>query len=113
MHSQLFDSRGLANLDIVLDYIPFLDGSAVVTAANGAFEERDNLLSSGPNDRHFTVLVDQNDRATLRFGNGASGTPPTGTVNIVYKTGGGESGNVDAERHAHSGAQERGEADGD
>lgn len=70
--TQLFDARGLVDLDI--------------------------LLGSEPNDRHFMVLVDQNDRATIRFGNGTSGAPPTGTVQIAYKTGGGAGGNVDAGR---------------
>jgi hypothetical protein len=98
MHTQLFDSRGLANLDLILDRTPYLDGSARITAANGAFTEKDSLLGSGPNDRHFMVLVDQNDRALVRFGNGASGAPPTGTVIITYKTGGGAAGDVDAGR---------------
>jgi hypothetical protein len=97
-HTQLYDSRGLSDLDIMLDHTPYLDGSAVVSAANGIYEERDNLLGSGPNDLHYTVLVDQNDRATVRFGNGTSGAPPTGTVRITYKTGGGLGGNVDAGR---------------
>lgn len=70
--TQLFDARGLVDLD--------------------------SLLGSEPNDRHFMVLVDQNDRATIRFGNGTSGAPPTGTVQIAYKTGGGAGGNVDAGR---------------
>ena len=95
-HTQLFDARGLADLDIVLDHTPYLDGSARVSAAGGAYEERDSLLGSGPNDRHFMVLVDQNDRATLRFGNGRLGAPPTGTVHVTYKTGGGSAGNVEA-----------------
>lgn len=97
-HTQLYDSRGLADLDIMLDHNPYIDGSAVVSAANGDYLERDSLLGSGPNDLHYTVLVDQNDRATIRFGNGTSGAPPTGTVRITYKTGGGIDGNVDAER---------------
>lgn len=33
--TQLFDARGLADLDIVLDHTPYLDGSAAVSAANG------------------------------------------------------------------------------
>lgn len=99
-HTQRIDVRGLADLDVVLDHTPYLDGSAVVTASNGTYAERDSLLGSGPNDLHFLVLVDQNDRATLRFGNGASGTPPTGTVTVTYKTGGGAAGNVDAGRIA-------------
>jgi hypothetical protein len=97
-HTQLFDSRGLANLNIVLDYTPYLDGSATISAANGIYVEKESLLNSGPNDRHFVVLVDQNDRATIRFGNGTSGAPPTGTLTITYKTGGGSGGNVDAGR---------------
>jgi hypothetical protein len=96
--TQLFDARGLADLDILLDYGPYLDGSAEVSAANGSYTEVDSLLGSGPNDRHFVVLVDQSDRATVRFGNGTSGAPPTGTVQISYKTGGGSDGNVDAGR---------------
>lgn len=95
---QLFDSRGLADLDIILDHTPYLDASVAVSAANGTFVEKESLLGSGPNDRHFLVLVDQNDRATVRFGNGTSGAPPTGTVTVAYKTGGGAAGNVDAGR---------------
>jgi hypothetical protein len=95
---QLFDSRGLADLDIILDHTPYLDGSVAVSAANGTFIEKESLLGSGPNDRHFVVLVDQNDRATVRFGNGTSGAPPTGTVTVTYKIGGGAAGNVDAGR---------------
>jgi len=96
--TQLYDARGLADLDVVLDHTPYLDGSATVSAANGDYAEVDSLLGSEPNDRHFMVLVDQNDRATVRFGNGTSGAPPTGTVKVTYKTGGGAGGNVDAGR---------------
>ena len=95
-HAQLFDARGLAGLDIILDRTPYLDGSAVASAANGPYVEEESLLGSGPNDRHFLVLVDQNDRATVRFGNGTSGAPPSGTISASYKTGGGAGGNVEA-----------------
>ncbi|HVJ14791.1 MAG TPA: baseplate J/gp47 family protein [Polyangiaceae bacterium] len=97
-HRQLFEARGLANLDVPLDHTPYLDGSARVSTAQGTFSEVPNLLDSGANDRHFVVLVDQNDRATLRFGNGVSGLAPSGTITLEYKTGGGAHGNVDAER---------------
>ncbi|MBI5531845.1 MAG: baseplate J/gp47 family protein [Deltaproteobacteria bacterium] len=97
-HSQLFDSRGLAGLDLLLDRTPYLDGSASISASNGAYTEVDSLLGSGPNDRHFLVLVDQNDRAMIRFGNGVNGAPPSGTISVTYKTGGGAAGNVDAGR---------------
>ncbi len=99
-HEQLFDSKGLANLDLRLKRAPYLDGTAHVRAANGEYVERENLLGSDPNDLHYSVLVDENDRALLRFGNGVSGMPPTGTIRVTYKTGGGIEGNVDAGRIA-------------
>ena len=97
-HTQLHDVRGLADLEVVLDYTPYLDGSALVSTPAGDYSEVESFLGSGANDRHFLVLVDQNDRATLRFGNGVNGRPPTGTVTVHYKTGGGAEGNVDADR---------------
>ncbi|MFI5301620.1 MAG: baseplate J/gp47 family protein [Polyangiales bacterium] len=99
---QRVDARGLgdasAGVDVTLDRVPYLDGSAHVSAGNGDFAEVDSLLDSGPNDRDFMVLVDQNDRATLRFGSGVNGAPPTGTIVVRYKTGGGVVGNVDPGR---------------
>jgi len=97
-HMQLFDARGLADLSLPLDFGPYLDASAVVSTPQGVFAEVDSFLDSGPNDRHFVVAVDQNDLATVRFGNGANGLPPSGTISATYKTGGGSAGNVDAER---------------
>lgn len=95
---ELFESAGLASQELKLTFFPFLDGSVQVSATNGTYEERDNLLDSGPNDRHFTTVVDQNDRATIRFGDGLQGAIPTGTITVIYKTGGGPQGNVDAGR---------------
>jgi len=95
---ELFESTGLANQEFLLTFTPFLDGSARVTAGNGTFEEVESFLDSGPNDLHFTVVVDQNDRATIRFGDGLQGAIPAGTIQVLYKTGGGPQGNVDAGR---------------
>jgi len=97
-YTQLFDARGLVDLALHLDFAPYLDGSAIVSTPQGAFTEVQSFLDSHPNDRHFVVLVDQNDRATLRFGNGVNGMPPSGTISVTYKTGGGSTGNVDADR---------------
>ncbi|MGE0324089.1 MAG: baseplate J/gp47 family protein [Polyangiaceae bacterium] len=97
-HTQLSDAKGLRDLDVPLDFAPYLDGSAQVTTPQGAFTAVESFLDSRPNDRHFVVLVDQNERATLRFGNGTNGLPPSGTITVQYKTGGGRAGNVDAER---------------
>lgn len=92
-----FASAGTPNLEIRLGRVPYLDGSAVVVAANGAFTEVDNFLETTGTDRHFTLTVDQNDRATLRFGDGVIGIIPTGSIVVSYKTGGGSAGVVEAE----------------
>ncbi len=92
----LFASNGLSNQDVLLPATPFLDGSAEVFAGNGPYVEVQNFLGSMATDRHFTVVVDQNDRATLRFGNGINGAIPSGTITVRYKTGGGATGNVNA-----------------
>ncbi|HEU4410073.1 MAG TPA: baseplate J/gp47 family protein [Polyangiaceae bacterium] len=97
-HTQAFEAKALGGTDLELDFVPFLDGSAVVTAGNGTFTELESLLPAGPNDRAFLTLVDQSGRATLRFGSGVSGAPPTGTLEVTYKTGGGAAGNVEAGR---------------
>jgi hypothetical protein len=93
---ELFASTGLPNQEVALPAAPFLDGSAIVSAGNGGYTEVPNFLGSGAADRHFTVVVDQNDRATVRFGNGTSGVLPSGTITVRYKTGGGAKGNVNA-----------------
>ena len=92
-----FASPGTPNLELVLGSIPYIDGTAVVAAGNGVFAEVDNFLDSTSVDRHFTVTVDQNDRATVRFGDGITGVIPTGTILVAYKTGGGASGVVEAD----------------
>ncbi len=92
--ADVFTSSGLADQEVVLTSTPYLDDSALVVAANGAFTEVDNFLSSTSADRHYVVVVDQNDKARLRFGNGTLGAIPSGTINVAYKTGGGEDGNV-------------------
>ena len=95
-YTDQFAATGLPNQQLALRSTPYLDNSALVTAANGAFVQVQNFLGSAATDRHFTVVVDQNDKATLRFGNGTNGALPVGTITIAYKTGGGAAGNVDA-----------------
>jgi Baseplate J-like protein len=91
---ELFASSGLPNQEVILPATPYLDDSADVTAGNGDYVEVVNLLGSTAVDRHFVVLVDQSDRATVRFGNGINGALPSGTITARYKTGGGAKGNV-------------------
>jgi hypothetical protein len=93
---ELFASTNLPGQELALPSTPFLDGSIALTAGNGDYVEVQNFLGSMATDRHFTVLVDQNDRATIRFGNGINGAIPSGTITVHYKTGGGAQGNVNA-----------------
>lgn len=96
---EVFSSSGLADQSFLLARTPFLDGSldGLITTGQGAWDEVDDFLESGPTDRHFTVDVDQNDRARVTFGDGTNGLIPIGTITMVYKTGGGAAGNVEAE----------------
>ena len=94
--SDVVQSTGAPNQEYLLGTRPFLDGSLTATAADGLYTVVDTLLSSSATDKHMTVTVDQNDRATVRFGNGASGKIPVGTVTFNYKIGGGSEGNVEA-----------------
>lgn len=94
--SQTFTSTGLPNQEYQLSDYPYLDGSADISANDGAYTQADNFLSSTSTDRHYTVTVDENDRAKIRFGDGVAGTIPVGAINIAYKIGGGTTGNVEA-----------------
>jgi uncharacterized phage protein gp47/JayE len=93
--SEVFQSSGLPNQEILLNDTPFLDGSLAVAASDGAYELVEDFLDSGATDRHFTIEVDENDRARVRFGNGVLGAIPQATITCAYKTGGGSIGNVD------------------
>lgn len=91
-------SSGLPDIKIALPAIPYLDGSLTVTADNGTFAQVDNFLESDANDAHYTLTPDQDDRATIQFGNGSLGLIPTGLIQFAYKTGGGRAGRVEANR---------------
>lgn len=92
---QSFTSNNLPNQSYLLTEAPFVDDSEVVAAGNGAYTKVTSFLDSLPTDRHYTVTVDENSRATLVFGNGVNGAIPTGLIDVLYKTGGGTAGNVE------------------
>ncbi len=93
---ELFAATGLPNQELLLAATPYLDGSARISAGNGDYAEVANFLGSTAADRHFVVLVDQADRAAVRLGNGTNGALASGTIRVLYKTGGGAIGNVNA-----------------
>ena len=61
---------------------------------SGSWTLVDNFLFSAATDTHYTIRVDNNDVATLTFGDGVNGLMPVGSMTVVYKTGGGSAGNV-------------------
>ena len=70
------------------------------SAATGVYLEVDRLFSaSGPTDKIFEVVYDNNYNATLVFGEGTLGqAPPTGAAYTVsYRVGGGSRGNMNKE----------------
>jgi hypothetical protein len=91
-----FTTDGSPSQEVVLTHTPYLDGSAQVTVASNVYVARTNFLDSKAGDMHFVVVVDANDRARIRFGNGTNGFAPSGACTVVYKTGGGSAGNVEA-----------------
>ena len=87
---------GLPEFSVTLPSIPYLAGTLSVTDTDGAWEVRDSLLGSEPTDRHCALTVDENERATLTFGDALFGAVPQNTLTIVYRTGGGKAGRVEA-----------------
>lgn len=77
----------------------FVWDSDVVTVDGEEWTRVENFLGSTSGDKHYTVMLGENDRATVTFGNGASGKiPPTGASNIAitYRYGSNDDGNVGA-----------------
>lgn len=96
--TETFPSSNTANQEFQLSRSPFVDGSAIVSAADGVYTKVKNFLASSATDRHFVAIEDQAQKATVRFGNGINGTIPSGTIEVNYKTGGGAAGRVEANK---------------
>jgi hypothetical protein len=90
----IVQSTNLPNQEYQLGEAPFLDSSLTIAAADGAYTIVDDFLSSTGTDHHATVTVDENNKARVRFGDGISGSVPSGAITFTYKTGGGFAGNV-------------------
>lgn len=74
----------------------FIDESEAVTVAAVVWTRVENFLQSKPTDRHYQVVLGENDRATFKFGNGIAGAIPDGQVAATYRYGVQENGNVGA-----------------
>lgn len=94
--SENFTSDETPSFEVLLGRTPYLDNSATVSAAEGAFTQVATFLGTTSSSLVYVILVDENDRARIRFGDGTTGRIPTGTVTVGYRVGGGTQGNVDA-----------------
>lgn len=92
-----FTAKGDKDETFVLTQAPYLDGSLEFRVDGALWTKVDNFLDSTPTSTHYTVSVDQYDKATVMTGDGVNGLVPTGGAAVVatYKTGGGLAGNVE------------------
>ena len=83
---------------IELTATPFLEASETVTVDGISWTRVDNFVDSDDDDTHYTIKVDDDNRATITFGDGRNGLFPSSgaLIDVDYKTGGGEIGNVEA-----------------
>lgn len=96
--TESFTGDGLKDQEYLLPKSPFLDESEKITVDAVGYTKVDSFLYSDSLDKHYTIFVDEDDRARFRFGNGTNGVIPANGSAIVadYKTGGGLGGNVAA-----------------
>lgn len=87
-------SNERANQEFQLSRSPYVDNSLVITTPAGLWTEVGNFLASRGTDRHFMTIIDAQDRATVRFGDGRNGAIPLGPITGDYKTGGGIAGRL-------------------
>lgn len=94
---ETFESTGAPNQEFSLARIPYLDDSVTVVAGDGTYTPIQSFTEVTSTDtRKFVVVVDQNDRARIRFGNGLLGKVPEGSITVSYKLSQGANGNVEA-----------------
>jgi len=99
LDSPLGSSTGLANQRFPLSKEYFVSESEEVSVDGTLWTRVENFLGSVATDRHYTIELGENDRATVVFGDGVNGRiPPLGVGNISadYRWGANYDGNVGA-----------------
>lgn len=101
----LGSSNATPNQSFTLNYTPvILDSVNVIINEGSGFEKWtrvENFVESTPTSKHYTVSLNDNDEATIVFGNGVFGKIPARYNNGLYcdyRIGGGEDGNVGANK---------------
>lgn len=95
----LGSSDGTASQEFETTRDNFINESETVTVDAEVWTRVKNFLSSVSTDKHYEVVLGENDRATIRFGDGVTGAiPPVGVGNISvdYRFNAEVDGNVGA-----------------
>lgn len=98
----LGSSDGTASQQFTFSAFPVIDDNNIVVTVSESgvpqvYAEVDNFLNSGAQDRHYTLLFDDDGAAIITFGDGTNGkVPPAGVNNIQaqYRTMDDIDGNV-------------------
>ena len=93
----LGSSTGAPNQEFQTSRDYFVDASEVVTVDDEEWTRVDNFLGSSPQDKHYVLSRGDNDRATVRFGDGVTGRIPPlaqGNISIDYRFNAEIDGNV-------------------
>ena len=103
IQSPLGSGGGIPFQEITLARIPYIEdslsGGLAITegAVTSVWTETDTFATSGPNDNHYMVKVDEDGYATIICGDGTNGRVfPNGSNNIAatYRIGATENGNL-------------------
>jgi predicted phage baseplate assembly protein len=94
-----FTSTGEPDQVFRLTQTPVVEDTIAITIGVDTWVQVENFFNSDATSKHFAVVVDEFERATVIFGNGVSGQIPqtSETIVIDYKIGGGAGGNVAAD----------------
>lgn len=105
MGELLGSSNGAPNQKFKLNYSPvILDSIAIYLNEGSGFEQWsrvDTFIDSSPTSRDYVVSIDDNDEATVTFGDGVFGKIPKifeSGIYCSYRVGGGAHGNVGANK---------------
>lgn len=98
--TETFIANGSKFLQLNLSRNPYIEGTAIVTVANVTWKQVDSLvlgdLDDPTNSNYYELLIDEDDFATIRFGDGVAGNIPAqgSTISVEYRVGGGIAGNI-------------------
>lgn len=100
LFSETYDSTRSASLQLDQDPVAALPG---LVLNDGRWQPKSNLLTSGPEDKHFVVEMDNTQIGRLRFGDGELGAAPPAHLRFHarYRIGEWRAGNIGADRIRH------------